>query len=136
MIAVVARDSFGIFGRLKAALTSAFHLGYLIHTDASGKSSFALMSPSADAGSDGALEIGGGLLGAHLEAHVRTELGDAVLNEGRLPSKTALGSVALSRGSLLAELGLAGPGSFPGRRDRRDRNLPPPNRPHLIFGRK
>jgi hypothetical protein len=104
LIAVVARDSLGTGAQGEGRLN--IHVGYSIYTDASGRSSFALMVPSATATEPGELEIGGSLLGDHLEAHATTELGAVVLNQGRLPSKTALGVVKRLHHPLLVALGL------------------------------
>lgn len=94
LIAVVARDSFGIRPAQGGGQFNV-HVGYEIITDEAGNSEFKLLVPAARADAPSVLDVRSRLLGDHLTARATVPLGTVALNEGRLPSRTGLGPVTL-----------------------------------------
>jgi hypothetical protein len=111
-IAVVARDLIDL-DKSKPGGELTLPVGYLIRTDAQGKSSFALLAPSAKKETSDEFNLGSALLGSKLEVQTRVEVGQVLLNDGQLLARTGFGSVSISSAYLLEQIGLAEPVSFP-----------------------
>jgi len=98
-IAVVTREKVGDL--------ASFPFGYLIRTDADGRSRFSLFTPDADKGRrPGEFDLGSDFLGSAIDVKVKHEAGQVVLNDGHLPSRTAFGEATIEDSRLLSELGL------------------------------
>ncbi|HYV48903.1 MAG TPA: hypothetical protein VFA20_28785 [Myxococcaceae bacterium] len=105
-IAVVTREQVDL-DPSKPGGEASIPFGYLIRTDAQGRSTFSFLTPDADRGGrPGEFDLGSDLLGTAIDVKVKHEAGQVVLNDGHLPTRTGFGEATIEDSRLLSELGL------------------------------
>lgn len=82
-------------------------VGYLLYTDASGKSTPSLLFPDVGPGkATGEFRVGAPFLGTSINVRPQSKFGSVTLNDGTLPTRTYIGSAQLAPSVLLSKLGI------------------------------